>query len=931
MSGTPLRTTGVDNGTVRALVDVAGRPHISITAQGFVTTAKYDVLHRPLEIYCTGPGMPRTIVERMIYGEMLSPAEAAAIGNVRGSVIHHYDASGKTSIGKISFKGETLLTKKQLLPDDPQQRTPDWSLADDAKLEAEVFTSSSVFDALGRAIISVEPDQSILRPTFNRSGQLKKVSVNLRGAAVATDYVTDIRYNDKGQREAIYYNNGTRTKYEYEPLTYRLISLCTTRRTESGAIEPLQKLKYTYDPAGNITQITDDAQQTIFYNGEAVSAENRYVYNALYQLIEAHGREHAGQNVPYSQFDSERVRLLHKSDGAAMRRYCQRFVYDAAGNKTSVVHRSGENSWTKTLEIDLHSNRLSRSWFGDHAGEEQFAYDVAGNMQQLSSADSLYWNYRGELQGMSRGTMHSRYTYAGGQRIRKVVEADGLRKVRIYLGDFELYREYRIDGGTPVKTLERESLHISDGSQRIVLAETKTFELDQSPELTLHRYQFGNHLGSAALEVDEHAQIISYEEYYSYGNTSYQAVRSGTEVPEKRYRYTGMERDAESGLNYHSARYYAPWMGRWISADPAGTVDGLNLYHYVNGNPVNYADLTGNETPEPMEWQSDEAKCQRTPAAKDDVEFHRLSPDARAEWIEKNPQVIDQQGLIYDSSGRKIKLDFRPIKRYYEFQLQTMPYRSNAYYRVARAYNRFLNQESLGQFPDGTLNAGKIRDEEERQQNYGRRKVEQAHQRRQQAWEVFNGLGGAAAGLKAGRDAMTNVTPVRSNRPAIVEPQEPVAAPPVRPATSSPSGIIGPGTGPLPSFNDHKPDLVITQPIPGKPRQGPLKENTIVMMTGLGLVEKEVMGRTVYQLPDSAIVRIPGSSKSIKTAAGERVNLHHLWGREPGALVELPESLHKCLSKDLHWMIVKSFRQDPQLDKAFNTYRKNYMKTRNSE
>ena len=71
------------------------------------------------------------------------------------------------------------------------------------------------------------------------------------------------------------------------------------------------------------------------------------------------------------------------------------------------------------------------------------------------------------------------------------------------------------------------------------------------------------------LELDDKAKIISYEEYTPYGSTSYQAVRSQTETP-KRYRYTGKERDEESGLYYHGARYYAPWFGRWMSVSPTG-------------------------------------------------------------------------------------------------------------------------------------------------------------------------------------------------------------------------------------------------------------------------------------------------------------------------------------------------------------------------
>ena len=79
-----------------------------------------------------------------------------------------------------------------------------------------------------------------------------------------------------------------------------------------------------------------------------------------------------------------------------------------------------------------------------------------------------------------------------------------------------------------------------------------------------------------------------------YGSTSYQAVRSQTETP-KRYRYTGKERDEESGLNYHGARYYAPWLGRWANCDPISLTGGLNLYRYCNGNPLGANDPTGTQ------------------------------------------------------------------------------------------------------------------------------------------------------------------------------------------------------------------------------------------------------------------------------------------------------------------------------------------------
>src|SRR4030095_4944873 len=109
------------------------------------------------------------------------------------------------------------------------------------------------------------------------------------------------------------------------------------------------------------------------------------------------------------------------------------------------------------------------------------------------------------------------------------------------------------------------------------------------------RYQYGNHLGSACLELDgdtNNPAIISYEEYYPFGGTAYQAMRNQTETS-KRYRYTGKERDEESGLYYHGARYYACWLARWTTVDPIGIADGANLYLYTRGNPIALSDPLG--------------------------------------------------------------------------------------------------------------------------------------------------------------------------------------------------------------------------------------------------------------------------------------------------------------------------------------------------
>ncbi|MEL6303830.1 MAG: RHS repeat-associated core domain-containing protein [Bacteroidota bacterium] len=190
---------------------------------------------------------------------------------------------------------------------------------------------------------------------------------------------------------------------------------------------------------------------------------------------------------------------------------------------------------------------------------------------------------------------NARYRYdATGQRSRKLVSnASRTIKERTYMGAFEVYREFDRNGSV---SLERESLHIHADGQRVALVETKTVDSpsDGSPGLLL-RYQYQDHLGSAAIELDQNGKTISHEEYYPYGTTSYQAVDKELKAAAKRYRYTGMERDEESGLAYHSARYYMPWLCRWTRPDPIGIKGGKNLYSYVSNNPIGKSDSTGTE------------------------------------------------------------------------------------------------------------------------------------------------------------------------------------------------------------------------------------------------------------------------------------------------------------------------------------------------
>ena len=127
--------------------------------------------------------------------------------------------------------------------------------------------------------------------------------------------------------------------------------------------------------------------------------------------------------------------------------------------------------------------------------------------------------------------------------------------------------------------------------------ETQTREngqaIDEEQLENVIRYQLSNHLGSASLELDEQAAVITYEEFHPYGITAIRSGKNEQEVQRKRYRYTGMERDEATGLNYHGARYYAGWLGRWVSCDPEVLNSKIAIYNYALDAPIRKIDPDG--------------------------------------------------------------------------------------------------------------------------------------------------------------------------------------------------------------------------------------------------------------------------------------------------------------------------------------------------
>jgi len=597
MSGSIVGTDGADSGHRWLLPAADGSPLRSWDDRDQAIAHSYDAARRPTGVSVSTAGAAPVLAEQTVYGE----GQPNDVGNnLRASVYQAFSGAGVATTVSRDFKGNVAEASQQLLATVQTADPPDWSAVPPLALDpATLLTSSTGYDALNRVIETTMPDGSVTVFTWGERSLLAQVSLTQPGGT-ATGYVTAVSYDPKGQRQSISYGNLAVTSYTYDPETFRLTQLVTTRPASAGP-GPLQNLSYTYDPVGNVTRIADAAQSTVFFNNQLVAPVGDYTYDAIYRLTIANGREHLGQapDAPTGSDDTPFQSIVLPSDTTKMRNYTEYFAYDHVGNISSVRHVATGGGWTRTYN---YASIATNNWLtSTQAGTltEPYSYDSHGNMTSMFGLPVLAWDFKDQLQTTSRssggGAQPSTwYSYdQTGKRVRKIsFSAAGIpQSERIYFGNYEVYRSY---DNTGTLTLERQTVIIPDGAKHLALVETSYDKTKPgAPPVTTIRYQFSNHLSSACLEVDDHAAVLTYEEYFPYGDTSFIAGTSAAEVSLKRYRYTSKECDSENGLHYLAARYYAGWLGRWTAPDPAGIAGGESRYCYGHANPMRYTDKSG--------------------------------------------------------------------------------------------------------------------------------------------------------------------------------------------------------------------------------------------------------------------------------------------------------------------------------------------------
>src|SRR6266576_3304029 len=320
---------------------------------------------------------------------------------------------------------------------------------------------------------------------------------------------------------------------------YDAVSKLTSKTLPNGVAAT-----YTYDGMDRLTRLKDA-------KGNTVIADNQYSYNNagdITQNIDQSGTHGYG----YDTLD----RLITATYPATT---TESYAYDGVGNRTS-SHKSATYGYQP-------NNRLVST------ASASYIYNNNGNMASKTEGTGTTqyaWDFENRLtQVVTPSSGSVAYKYDGlGRRVQRT-PSSGVSTNFFYDGQ-DVVKDINSDG-TTVEYLNGPGI------------DNKIRQKGSSTSTTYYFSQ--DHFGSTTALTGTTGKLVERITYDAYGNS----VGSTS----TRYGYTGRERDQLSGQLYYRARFYDPQLGRFISEDPIGLVGGLNLYSYVENDPMLLSDPSG--------------------------------------------------------------------------------------------------------------------------------------------------------------------------------------------------------------------------------------------------------------------------------------------------------------------------------------------------
>jgi RHS repeat-associated protein len=312
------------------------------------------------------------------------------------------------------------------------------------------------------------------------------------------------------------------------------------------------QVTYAYDNADRLTTITQGAAAVGFTYDDAGRTLTSTLPNGVVGSYTYDDASHV-TGISYAQGQTTIGAFTYAYDAAGRR-------VTAGGSLARITLPAAVSSTTYNADSQL------TKW---NNNQTKPTYDANGNM--LSDGTYTYvWNARNQLIQLKQGTsLVGSFAYdALGRRISKTFSGSTTG----FAYDRGNFVQEKDGSGNPTANL------LTGGTDQ-------TFSRNDAAGT---RYLLTDALGSTIVLVDAAGTIQTSYAYEPFGKTAVTGSANGNTQ-----QFTGRENDGP--LSYYRARYYHPIFGRFVSEDPANWLAGLNLYAYVNDNPVSLSDPSGRQ------------------------------------------------------------------------------------------------------------------------------------------------------------------------------------------------------------------------------------------------------------------------------------------------------------------------------------------------